>query len=170
MALISVVSTPRTVPCIKRLPDGSYLSRLYPSHRRQDEDGLTVRVIDYRLDGIPAAEPLSRLITTLLDPNQAPAAELAALYHERSEHEATFAELKVTLPGERLVLRSRRVDLVEHELYRLLLVHFALRSLMHEASRKAGCDPDQLSFIQTVRVVRRHLRFHAGFSPAAADG
>jgi len=159
------------LPCRQRLPDGSYLSRLYPSakHRRHDAGGVTVRVLDYRLDGVPGAEPRYRLITTILDPNAAPAAEVAALYHERWEHEGTFAELKVTLPGERLMLRSRRVDLVEQELYGLVLVHFALRSLMHEASRKAGCDPDQLSFLHTVRVVRRHLPFHAGFSPSAAS-
>jgi Transposase DDE domain len=158
------------LPCQERLADGSYLSRLYasPKHRRQDKDGLLVRVIDYRLEGVPDAEPLYRLITTLLDPVAAPARELAALYHERWESEGTFAELKVTLPGERLMLRSRRADLAEQELYGLLLVHFALRRLMHEASRTTGCDPDHLSFIHTVRIVRRHLPFHAAISPTAA--
>ena len=87
-----------------------------------------VRVIEYRLEGVPGAEPLYRLVTTLLDPAAAPAAELAALYHERWESEGTFAELKVSLPGERLMLRSRRADLVEQELYGLLLVHLALRA------------------------------------------
>jgi IS4 transposase len=82
-----------------------------------------VRVIEYRLDGIPDAEPLYRLITTLLDPAEAPAAELAALYHERWEEESAFAELKVTLPGKRLMLRSHRADLAEQELHALLLVH-----------------------------------------------
>src|SRR5919202_6867513 len=160
----------QVLPCRKRLPDGSYLSCLYasPKHRRHDRDGLPVRVIDYRLEGVPDAEPLYRLITTLLDPVAAPARELAALYHERWESEGAFAELKVTLPGERLMLRSRRADLVEQEVYGLLLVHFAVRRLMHEASRTAACDPDQLSFLHTVRIVRRHLPFHAAFSPSAA--
>ena len=67
-----------------------------------------MRVIEYGLDGIADAEPLYRLITTLLDPESAPAAELAALYHERWEQEGAFAELKVTLPGGQLMLRSRR--------------------------------------------------------------
>ncbi|WP_262266233.1 IS4 family transposase [Microvirga yunnanensis] len=160
----------QVLPCCERLPDGSYLSRLYasPKQRRHAEGGQVVRVIDYRLEGIVDAEPLYRLVTTLLDPVAAPALELAALYHERWESESAFAELKVTLPGERLMLRSRRADLVEQELYGLLLVHFALRRLMHEASQRAGCDPDQLSFVHAVRIVRRHLPFHAAFSPSAA--
>ena len=89
------------LPCSKRLPDGSYMSRLYasPKHRRHDEGGLAVRVIDYRLEGVPDAEPLYRLMTTLLEPDAAPAAELAALYHERWESEGTFAELKVACPA-----------------------------------------------------------------------
>jgi hypothetical protein len=96
-------------PCHRRLPDGSSLSRLRPSsgpHRRQR--AVVVRLIEYRLNGAPDAEPLYRLITSLLDPESAPAAELAALYHERWEEEGAFAELKVTLPGGQLMLRSRR--------------------------------------------------------------
>ena len=174
----------QVLPCRQRLSDGSYLSRLYasPKHRRHDEGGITIRVIDYRLatpdppaagrgprlEDVPGAEPLYRLVTTLLEPDTAPATELAALYHERWESEGAFAELKVSLPGERLMLRSRRVDLAEQELFGLLLVHFALRRLMHDASRQAGCDPDTLSFLHTVRVVRRHLPFHAAFSPSPA--
>jgi Transposase DDE domain len=158
------------LPCSERLPDGSSLSRLYasPKDRRHDTGGVTVRVIDYRLEGVPDVEPLYRLITTLLDPAEAPAAELAALYHERWASEGAFAELKVSLPGQRLMLRSRRADLAEQELYGLLLAHFALRRLIHDASRHAGCDPDTLSFIHTVRIVRRHLPFHAAFSPSPA--
>jgi hypothetical protein len=158
------------LPCSERLPDGSYLSRLYasPKDRRHDMGGVTVRVIDYRLEGVPDVEPLYRLITTLLDPAEAPAAELAVLYHERWASEGAFAELKVSLPGQRLMLRSRRADLAEQELYGLLLAHFALRRLIHDASRHAGCDPDTLSFIHTVRIVRRHLPFHAAFSPSPA--
>ena len=160
----------QVLPCRERLTDGSYLSRLYasPKHRRHEDGGMMVRVIDYRLEGVPDAEPLYRLVTTLLDPAGAPAKELAALYHERWESEGAFAELKVALPGQRLMLRSRRPDLAEQELYGLLLAHFALRRLIHDASRQAGCDPDTLSFTHTVRIVRRHLPFHAAFSPSPA--
>ena len=91
---------------------------------------------------------------------------MAALYHERWEAETIFAEIKVTLPGERLMLRSRRVDLAEQEVFGLLLAHFALRRLMVQASAAVGGDPDELSFLHTVRVVRRHLSLHAAFSPA----
>jgi len=159
----------QVLPCCERLPDGSYLSRLYasPKQRRHDEGGQVVRVIDYRLEGIVDTEPLYRLVTTLLDPAAAPATELAALYHERWECEGTFAEFKVSLPGQRLMLRSRRADLAEQELYGFLLVHLALRQLIHAASRKAGRDPDTLSFLHTVRIVRRHLPFYAAFSPSA---
>ena len=157
------------LPCHQRLPDGSYLSRLYasPKQRRHAEGGQVVRVIDYCLEGVVDAEPLYRLVTTILDPAVGPATELAALYHERWECEGTFAEFKVSLPGQRLMLRSRRADLAEQELYGFLLVHLALRQLIHAASRKAGCDPDTLSFLHTVRIVRRHLPFYAAFSPSA---
>src|SRR5690349_5974991 len=158
----------QVLPCDKVLPDGSYLSRLYssPKHRRRGEGGVMVRVIDYRLDDVPGAEPLYRLATTLLDAAEAPAAEVAALYHERWEAETIFAEIKVTLPGERLMLRSRRADLAEQEVFGLLLTHFALRRLMVQASAAVDGDPDELSFLHTVRVVRRHLPLHAAFSPS----
>jgi hypothetical protein len=71
----------------RRLSDGSYLSRIYAStaDRRNQRTAIVVRAIDYRLKDTPEAEPVYRLITTILDPKQAPAKELAALYHERWE-------------------------------------------------------------------------------------
>jgi hypothetical protein len=155
------------LPCLQRLDDGSCLSRLYPSpqHRRRDCDGLAVRVVEYRLPGVPGGDQLYRLVTTILDPAAAPARELAALYHERWEDETVLKEVKVTLPGGPLMLRSRRPDLVRQELYGLLLTHFALRQLMYEASRRADCDPDTLSFVHTVEIVRRNLPFYVAFSP-----
>jgi len=155
------------LPCLQRLDDGSCLSRLYPSpqHRRRDCDGLAVRVVEYRLPGVPGGDQLYRLVTTILDPAAAPARELAALYHERWEDETVLKEVKVTLPGGPLMLRSRRPDLVRQELYGLLLTHFALRQLMYEASCRADCDPDTLSFVHTVEIVRRNLPFYVAFSP-----
>lgn len=143
----------------ERLPDGSYLSRIYPSERdwRHKTNGVTVRVIDYRLEGVADAEPIYRLLTTILDHGVAPAHELAALYHERWEIETALDELKTHLRGARIVLRSRTPDLVRQEFYGLLLAHFAIRGLMHEAALKADEDPDRLSFLHAVRVVRRRL-------------
>jgi hypothetical protein len=150
--------------CERRLADGSYLSRIYPSQedRRRNTGGVVVRVIDYRLEGVAGAEPIYRLATTVLDPEKAPAAELASLYHERWEIETALDELKTHLRGARLVLRSKTPDLVRQEFYGLLLAHFAIRGLMHEAALKADEDPDRLSFIHAVRVIRRKLpSFHA---------
>jgi len=152
------------LPCEQRLPDGSYLSRIYPSakDRRHGRHGVVVRVIEYRLVGVPGAEPLYRLLTTILDPTVAPAMELAALYHERWEIETALDELKTHLRGARIVLRSKTPALVRQEFYGLLLAHFAVRGLMHEAALQAGEDPDRLSFLHAVRVIRRKLpRFTA---------
>lgn len=141
------------------LADGSYLSRIYPSERdwRHQTNGVVVRVIDYRLEGVAEAEPIYRLLTTLLDPAQAPAADLAALYHERWEIETALDELKTHLRGARIVLRSKTPDLVRQEFYGLMMAHFAIRSLIHEAALRAEEDPDRLSFLHAVRVIRRKL-------------
>jgi hypothetical protein len=155
------------LPRETQLPDGSYLSRIYPSQkdRRSEENGVVVRVIEYTLEGIPGAEPLYRLITTILDYDKAPATELAAVYHERWEIETSFDELKTHLRGARIVLRSKRPDLVRQEFFGLLLAHFAIRSLMHEAALEADEDPDRISFIHAVRVVRRQIVRFTTISP-----
>jgi hypothetical protein len=159
------------LPCEQRLPDGSYLSRIYPTAKaqRHGRHGVVVRVIEYTLDGVPGAEPLYRLLTTILDHEAAPAAELAALYHERWEIETALDELKTHLRGARIVLRSKTPDLVRQEFYGLLLAHFAVRGLMHEAALQAGEDPDRLSFLHAVRVVRRKLARFAALPPCGPE-
>ena len=152
------------LPCEQRLADGSYLSRIYPSgqDRKRNSNGVVVRVIDYQLEGVAGAEPIYRLVTTILDPEKAPALELAALYHERWEIETALDELKTHLRGARIVLRSKTPDLVRQEFYGLMMAHFAIRGLMHEAALKADEDPDRLSFVHAVRVIRRKIhRFPA---------
>ena len=159
------------LPVEERLADGSYLSRIYPSQKdqRRRSNGVLVRVIEYQLNGVPGAEPIYRLLTTILDPDKAPAEELAALYHERWEIETAFDELKTHLRGSKIVLRSKTPDLVSQEFYGLLMAHFAVRGLMHEAALRTQEDPDRLSFIHAVRVVRRKLpAFHA-IPPRGAD-
>src|SRR6187431_3377011 len=150
------------------LLDGSYLTTIYPSEkdRRHKAKGVQVRVVEYRLEGIAGAEPLYRLVTTILDPAAAAAAELAALYHERWEIEGALAELKTHLRGARMVLRSKTPELVRQEFWGLLLAHFAVRGLMHEAALRADEDPDRLSFLHTVRVVRRKLPLFAALPPS----
>jgi hypothetical protein len=158
--------------CDKRLPDGSYLSHIYASERdwRRRANGVAVRVIDYCLEGVADAEPIYRLVTTLLDHELAPALELAALYHERWEIETALDELKTHLRGARIVLRSKTPDLVRQEFYGLLMAHFAIRSLMHEAALKAAEDPDRLSFLHAVRIVRRKLPVFNAVPPSAENG
>ena len=158
--------------CEKRLPDGSYLSQVYPSLRdwRQKTNGVVLRVIDYRLEGIEGAEPIYRLATTILDSGKAPAGELAALYHERWEIETAFDELKTHLRGAQIVLRSKTPDLVRQEFYGLMMAHFAIRGLMHEAALKADEDPDRLSFLHAVRVIRRKMAAYGAIPPSAEDG
>lgn len=158
------------LPCHKRFEDGSYLSKIYPGdkERRHDHKGVWVRVIEYRLEGVAEAEPLYRLITSIMDPKDAAAGELAALYHERWEIETAFDELKTHLRGSKIILRSKTPELVRQEFYGLLLAHFAIRGLMHEAALREKIDPDELSFIHAVRVIKRKMAAFAVFSPSGS--
>ena len=152
------------------LPDGSYISHIYPCDRdrRHKTNGVAVRVIDYTLEGVDGAEDIYRLVTTILDPEAAPAAELAALYHERWEIETALDELKTHLRGAKIVLRSRTPDLVRQEFYGLLMLHFAIRGVMHEAAIKGDVDPDRLSFVHAVRVIRRKCLAAGGIPPSGS--
>lgn len=160
------------LPCEERLSDGSYLSTIYatPKARRNHRGGVRVRVVEYRLEGVEQATAIYRLITTVLDPQQAPAEELAALYPERWEIETALDELKTHLRGgAHIVLRSKTPDLVRQEFWGFLLAHFAVRGLMHEAALAADEDPDRLSFIHAVRVIRRKLPQLAASPPSAVE-
>jgi hypothetical protein len=152
----------------QRLPDGSYLSHIYASSsdRRKRRNGIAVRVIEYRLQGVKGAEPLYRLVTTILDHTLAAAPELAALYHERWEIETSLDELKTHLRGAQIVLRSKTPELVKQEFFGLLLTHYAIRALMHQAALKADVDPDQLSFLHAVHVVQRRLPRYVAIPPS----
>ncbi len=160
--------TAPTLPVDQVLSDGSWLSRLYAASDRRKRDPITVRVIEYTIcdPGRPQAKGVTyRLVTTILDPDQAPAAELAALYHQRWEVEGALDELKTHQRGAQVVLRSKHPQGVEQEVWAHLLVHYAIRKLMHQAALDEGVDPDRLSFVGTLRIVRRHLASHAAFSP-----
>jgi transposase IS4-like protein/DDE family transposase len=157
-----------TLPVLEVLPDGSYLSRLAPGHHGplRKASPVTVRVIEYTIDDGNAPEGEHyRLVTTLTDAGQAPAAELAALYAQRWEFETALDEIKTHQRGPRAVLRSKHPDGVEQEIWGFLLVHWAIRDLMHAAALDAGIDPDRVSFLRTLRMARRSVTAQAAFSP-----
>lgn len=166
------------------LEDGSYLSWMNPPEKarraerkrvkrigqKKQRAGVPVRIVEYTLDGIPDAESSYRVATTILDPARAPAKELAALYHERWEIESAFDELKTHLRGRQVTLRSKTPDLVRQEFYGLLMAHFAIRGLMHEAALRGDVDPDRISFTHAVQVVRRKMARFASLPPSGQAG
>jgi hypothetical protein len=156
------------LPVREELPDGSYLSEIVAAkdHRKR-ADPTVVRVVEYTLagSGYPAQDAPYRLITTILDPEAAPATELAALYHERWEIETALDELKTHQRGPAQVLRSRSPDGVEQEIWGHLLVHYAIRTLMHDTADQAQLDADRLSFTRSLRLARRQVTAQAACSP-----
>jgi Insertion element 4 transposase N-terminal/Transposase DDE domain len=149
------------LPVLEAFPDGSYLSQITAAtDRRHGVSPTVVRVVEYRLGKDPGRlqQPGPyRLLTTILDPEQAPAAELAALYHERWEFETALDELKTHQRGPKVVLRSRSPEGVEQEVWGMLGVHLAIRRLMHQAALDQNLDPDRLSFVRSLRIVRRQV-------------
>jgi len=165
-ALLWRVSATIKLPAQEVLADGSYLSTVYDSADSARRHGTTVRVIEYALhNSATPAEDSYRLITTVLNADQAPGLELAALYHERWEIEGVFDEFKTHLRGASTVLRSKTPDLVQQELWGLLLAHFAVRQLMAQAAWQQQLDPDRLSFMHAVRVIKRKMPQAAAVPP-----
>ena len=170
-ALVWRVSAHLGLPVLERYPDGSYRSELRWNQRSQSADrtAIAVRVVDYTVTGAPQGAQAYRLVTSILEPARAPAAELAALYQERWEMETAFDELKTHLRGARRVLRSKTPALVHQEVWGLLLAHFAIRTLMHDAALGAlprARDPDTLSFTHAVNVTRRTLSHVTAIPPS----
>ena len=158
------------LPVEKRYSDGSFASHVYPGTkaRRNKTNGIAVRVVEYTLEAgetDPDAARTYRLMTTITDPNAAPASELARIYTQRWEIETAFAELKTHQRSPGLVLRSKMPDGVIQEVYGYLCVHYAIRWLMHSAATDYGHDPDRLSFTRSLRAARRTTASHPGFSP-----
>jgi hypothetical protein len=160
------VKNSAVLPVAEQLADGSYLSHIYAARDKRRHAGpVTVRVVEYTLAG---SATVYRLITTILDPAQAPAADLAALYAQRWEFEISLGELKTHQGAPRMVLRSQTPGGVEQEVYGFLLVHYAIRALMHQAALDAGVDPDRVSFTRTLRLTRRQVPAQAALSPLTA--
>jgi hypothetical protein len=168
------------LPILEWFPDGSYLSFIADSKEKArnsyrlrhgltkitDLPGFYVRVVDYEITDRGDGEEIITLVTNITDPEEIPAAELAAAYHERWEAELVFDELKTHQRGPGTILRSRKPELVEQEIWSLLLTHYGIRHLMREAADQAELDPDRMSFIRALRVVRRQVTGQAAFSPS----
>jgi Insertion element 4 transposase N-terminal/Transposase DDE domain len=169
------------LPASDILPDGSYMSVIHSKSTRSSgfqiplsavEDPrrathIPVRVIEYTVtdaDGSRGPD-VFRLITTILDPDEVTAAELAATYQQRWEYEISLKEIETQMLEPGGGLRSKSPELVRQELWGLLLAHYAIRALMAEAAESAGLDPDRLSFIRSINVVRRQVTDQAAFSP-----
>lgn len=175
-ALVWRVMKALQLPVLKQLPDGSYLSELLPKQLKADlnrglkrrvPDGvrIPVRVVEYRIGNRKSPEVI-RLVTTILEHKEAPAEELAALYAERWEIEIGLDEVETHQIANYRVLRSKKPNLVEQEIWGLLITHYAIRHLMHQAADTIDIDEDRLSFIRSLRVVRRSIANDADFPPS----
>jgi len=159
------------LPVQRVLDDGSFLSVIRPTgvgRAQAAGQAITVRVIEYALPGLDDAQPRYRLLTTLLDPQLAPAMELAALYHQRWEIEGVFDELKTHLRQSRRVLRSKTPELVRQEFFGWVLAHYAVRWLLHQGATRHRIPHAELSFKGHVELLRRAQPRSGAFPPRAA--
>jgi hypothetical protein len=164
--LARVKSVQRTLPVEKILPDGSYLSHIYADNDRRDgKSGIAVRVIRYTHDD-PQRDGCGEetcLITTLLDPADLSAQEAVALYPWRWQEESTLGEVKgVLLQNHQPLLRSKTPELVEQELYGLMLAHFIVRSIMVVGALFGAVEPDRLSFKRSQEILEDYLTERPG--------
>jgi len=182
--LLFRVASGLKLPVTRVLPDGSYLSEVasprvrsagfrIPLAEAADPANAThipVRVIEYTVTtaGGRGKPETFRLITTILDPEDVTSIELAAAYQQRWEYEISLREIETQMLEPGSGLRSRSPELVRQELWGLLLAHYAIRSLMAEAAAAAGLDPDRLSFMRSISLVRRQVTDQAAFSPRQA--
>ncbi|MCY7290260.1 MAG: IS4 family transposase [Cryobacterium sp.] len=152
---------------LRDLPDGSWLALIDPPKAMRNKvESLTVRVVDYTIDDGRESDATYRLFTTLLDPEEATAQELALAYAQRWEIESVFDELKTHQRGPKMVLRSKSPALVLQEIWGYLCCHYAIRTLMAETAATGGRDPDQVSFVAALRIARRSIAHQGDFSPS----
>lgn len=181
-ALLWRVSATIILEPVKVLADGSYLAEVTSKGTRSSRTRIPlasvggdlrlathipVRVIEYQIEGHPDAEGKSetfRLLTSILDPDDASAVELAEAYHQRWEIETSFREIEVQLLNNE-GLRSKTPELIRQELWGLFLAHYAIRAFMTEAADTVDLDPDRLSFTRTLNIIRRQVTDPAAFSP-----
>ncbi len=152
---------------LRDLEDGSWLAQLRrstPAAARREEPML-VRVVAYTIDDGRANTETYRRFTTLLDPAEVSAVDLAAAYQQRWEIELAFDELKTHQRGPRTVLRSKSPDLVQQEIWGHLCCHYAIRTLMADVAAHSGHDPDRLSFVAALRITRQSVAQQGAFPP-----
>jgi len=151
----------------KALSDGSFLAELRPSgNAGRKAEPLLIRIIEYTIDDGRRNDETYRLFTTILDPDDVSAIDLAAAYTQRWEIESAFDELKVHQRGPRTVLRSKSPELVLQEIWGHLCCHYAIRTLMWEAADQGRVDPDRVSFTAALRIARRSISLARDFSPS----
>lgn len=181
------VSSTLRLPVLRWLPDGSYMSVVMDSRMRgarraralaaagsggelDPDEAVVVRVVEYEVTNRETEnDELICVITSMLDPAEVSAVEIAAAYHERWECEGFFDEVKTHQRGPGRVLRSQSPEMVYQEIWALLLSHYAVRRLMCRAADEADVDPDRLSFMRSLRVIRRQVTAQADFSPSASE-
>jgi hypothetical protein len=163
--LLARVSSRLVLRPLQSWADGSYLAKIYPceSERNRDRQGQLVRVIRYTLNDPQRVGHRQEhvLLTTLLDAEHYPAKELVLLYHERWEIELVYDEQKTHQNPWRVTksadLRSQTPTGVLQELYALSIGHFVVRSVMAQAAATEGLDPDRLSFVGCLHILRCRL-------------
>jgi Insertion element 4 transposase N-terminal/Transposase DDE domain len=165
--LARVKAEQRALPVEAALPDGSYRSTIYPSFndRRAGRGGIRVRVVRYTHDdpGRDGCGQETALLTTVLEPAELSAREAIALYPWRWEEESTLKEVKeVLLQGKLPLLRSKTPELVEQELYGLLLAHYVVRSVMAAGAAQAEAEPCRLSFKRSQEILEDYLAERPG--------
>jgi len=151
---------------VQDLPDGSWLARIDPPKaQRRTVESLIVRVVDYTIDDGRDSQTAYRLFTTITEPEQASAQDLALAYAQRWEIENVFDELKTHQRGPKTVLRSKSPPLVLQEIWGHLCCHYAIRTLMADTAAQAGHDPDRVSFVAALRITRRSIAHQGDFPP-----
>jgi Insertion element 4 transposase N-terminal/Transposase DDE domain len=174
--LLFRVSSQLKLPMLQRLADDSYLSAITPKGvstptsmgearwRVANRQAALVRVVEYQITDRPSSE-VYRLITTITDWRQALSGDLAAAYQQRWEFEIALDEIETHQIAHTRVLRSKSPEMVRQEIWGIL-AHYAIRALMVEAAHDADIDPDRLSFMQSLRVIRREADGSADFPPS----
>lgn len=119
-----------------------------------------LREITYRP---PQGKQTIRLFTNLLLVKQITRDELIDLYPERWEEETGYDEFKTHLCGcttvnRPAVLRSKRPDRIEQELYGLLIAYNAVRVTIAHAAEVADCAPRRVSFVVALERIREAVR------------